>query len=150
MGTRILQAKLDADVEILPAVALTSSEKDATRNQYVAEKCIDLIARSYPEQADDPSNVMIADTSKDVYIAAFDWKYAENLREEGRFAVVSEARLHPTDYPGKWNQELLSSRLQKMLTKNIAILYANLPLSDDYTSLLERGRADGQAGGLYE
>ena len=138
------KAKFGADVEILPALTLTDEEKDARRNQYAAEKCIQLITRSYPEQAGDPSNVLIAVTSKDLYISAFDWQYAENFRDDGRLAVVSDARLHPTDYPGRWNQELLSSRLQKMLTKNIAILFANLPLSDDYTSLLSSGILAGK------
>jgi YD repeat-containing protein len=136
--------KFGADVEILPAVPLTAAEKDEKRNQYVAEKCIQLITRSYPEQAGDPSSVLIAVTSRDLYISAFDWQYAENLRWEEHLAVVSDARLHPTDYPGRWNRELLSSRLQKMLTKNIAILYANLPLSDDYTSLLSSGILTGK------
>ncbi len=39
---------------------------------------------------------------------------------------------------------MLASRLQKMLTKNIAVLYFNLPLSDDYTSLLSAGVLAGE------
>jgi YD repeat-containing protein len=42
-----------------------------------------------------------------------------------------------------WNPEWLSSRLQKMLTKNIAILYFDLPMSDDPTSLLSAGILSG-------
>src|SRR5262249_35738694 len=75
---------------------------------------------------------------------AYDWKYAENFRQSGRFAIVSSARMQPTDYPGKWNRELLNSRLQKMVTKNLAILYFALPLSNDYTSLLSAGVLSGK------
>lgn len=137
-------SKLGADVEILPPVALTPKERDNKRNQYVAEKCIELIQHSYPEEANDPSNIIVGVTSQDIYIAAFDWKYAENLRTEGRLAIVSDARLHPTSYPGIWNKELLGSRLQKMLSKNIVTMCANLPLSNDYTSLLSAGVLSGK------
>jgi YD repeat-containing protein len=138
------KAKLGAEVEILPPIALTLAEKDEKRNQYVAEKCIDLIANIHQDLANDPSNILIGVTSQDLYIAAYHWKYAENFREEGRLAVVSEARLRPMDYPGIWNKALLSSRLQKMLTKNIAVMYSNLPLSNDYTSLLSAGVLSGK------
>ncbi len=79
-----------------------------------------------------------------MFISDYDWKYAENLREGGRLGIVSSARLGPTDYPGKWNKELLDSRLQKMLTKNLAMLFWGLPLSSDYTSLLSGGVLSGR------
>jgi YD repeat-containing protein len=138
------RAKLGVDVEILSPVQLSPAEQDQKRHQYVAEKCIDLISRSYRNISSDPSAILVGVTSQDMFIGAFDWSYAENFRVEGRFAVVSAARLQPTDYPGKWNKELLASRLQKMLTKNIAILYFNLPLSSDYTSLLSAGVLSGE------
>jgi YD repeat-containing protein len=137
------KAKLGVDVEVLPPVDLGSSEEDPSRHQYIAEKCIDLIVRSHRDLASDPSSILIGVTSQDMFIRAFNWRYAENLREEGRLAVVSAARLQPTEYPGKWNKELLNSRLKKMLTKNIVALYFNLPLSDDYTSILSAGILSG-------
>ena len=137
-------AKLGVDVTILPPVVLTPSEEDQARRQYVAEKCAALIARSNPELASDPSAILIGVTSQDMFISAFDWQYAENYRDGGRLAVISAARLKPTDYPGIWNKELLNSRLQKMLTKNIATLYFNLSLSNDYTSLLSAGVLSGR------
>jgi len=111
------RAKLGADLEVLSPVALTADQKDTKRNQYVAEKCIELMTRSYPEQASDPSNILIGVTSEDMYIEAFDWKYAENLRTDSRLAAVSDARLRPTDYPGIWNKELLGSRLSRSCTQ---------------------------------
>jgi YD repeat-containing protein len=138
------RAKLGVDVKILPRITLDSSEEDPTRHQYVAEKCIDLMVHSLRDLVSDPSAIFIGVTSQDMFVGALDWKYAENFREGGRLAVVSAARLQPTDYPGKWNRELLNSRLQKMLTKNIALLYFNLPLSNDYTSLLSAGVLSGK------
>ena len=43
----------------------------------------------------------------------------------------------------RWNPEWLHSRLQKILTKNIAMLYFDLPMSSDYTSLLSGGVLSG-------
>jgi YD repeat-containing protein len=135
---------LGLDVEVLSPVALGPSEIDTARKQYVAEKCIDLMTHSHPELASDPSAILIGVTSQDFYIGAFNWEYAENFREGGRMAVVSSARLRPTDYPGIWNKELLNSRLQKMITKNIVALYFSLPLSNDYTSILSAGVLSGK------
>ena len=39
----------------------------------------------------------------------------------------------------KRNPEWVNSRLQKLLTKNITMLYFGLPMSSDYTSLLSAG-----------
>lgn len=88
------------------------------------------------EMASDPSSILIAVTSRDMFIPSLNWSYAENYRDGARFAVVSSARLHPPDFMARWNPEWLHSRLQKMLTKNIAMLYFDLPMSSDYTSLL--------------
>jgi hypothetical protein len=67
-----------------------------------------------------------------MYIAAETWDYAYGLRLQGHLAVVSTARLG----------DLLGSdrmrRLQKMVTKDIGILYFGLPQSDDPGSVLYR------------
>lgn len=138
------KAKFDADVHILPSLASTPSEWDEARHQLIAEKCIRLIARSHRDLATDPSAILIAVTSRDMFIGYFNWNYAENLREGSHLAIVSSARLQPNDFPGKWNKELLNSRLRKMITKNLAILYFGLPLSNDYTSLLSAGILSGR------
>jgi YD repeat-containing protein len=137
------RARFDADVRILPPLETTALEWNESRHQLIAEKCIGLITRSHRDLATDASAVLIGVTSRDMYIGYFDWNYAENWREGSRLAVVSSARLRPTDFPGKWNKELLNSRLQKMVTKNLAILYFGLPLSNDYTSLLSAGILSG-------
>ncbi|MGC2421937.1 MAG: cytochrome c oxidase assembly factor Coa1 family protein [Candidatus Acidiferrales bacterium] len=137
------RAKLGIDVEILPPEDMDPSEEDQARHQYIAEKCVHLIVQSHRDLATDPSAILIGVTSQDMFIRAYNWKYAENFREEGRLGIVSAARLQPTEYPGKWNKELLNSRLEKMLTKNIVALYFNLPLSNDYTSILSAGVLSG-------
>jgi YD repeat-containing protein len=137
------RARFDADVRLLPPVQTTASEWNEKRHQLIADKCIDLITRLHRDLATNSSAILVGVTSRDMYIADFDWKYAENLREGSRLAMVSSARLKPTDFPGIWNRELLNSRLQKMITKYLAILYFGLPLSNDYTSLLSAGVLSG-------
>jgi hypothetical protein len=57
--------------------------------------------------------------------------FAVSYRENQRFAVISTFRLHS---PG--NQEITTTRIRKILRKNLGILVYRLPLSKDPTSLL--------------
>jgi len=136
-------AKFGIDVVLLPAVPLTEKLVDPKRRQVDSESCVEYLRRLYPELDADPSTLLIAVTSRDVYIPSFNWAYAENYRYDGRFAVVSYARLRPPAIMSRWNPEWLHSRLQKILTKNIAMLYFDLPMSSDYTSLLSGGVLSG-------
>ncbi len=137
------KAKLGIDVEVLPATSLPNDLEDSRRHQVDSERFLERLCRSYPELAQNPSNILIGVTSPDILIRSFGWSYAENYRQDGRFAVVSSARFHPLTFLGRWNPEWFNSRLQKILTKNIAILYFDLPMSSDYTSLLSGGALSG-------
>ena len=137
--------KLDIEVRVLPQAELDVGLIDSSRRQLDSEKCIyGFLAAKYPELVRDPSAVLIAVTSTDLYIPSLGWRYAENLRREGRFGVISSARLHPLSLMEKLNPEWLISRLQKLLTKNIVMLYFGLPMSSDYTSLLSGGVLSGR------
>jgi len=87
--------------------------------------------------------ILIAVTSNDMFIRSYSWAFAENFRHNGRFAVISSARMRSWPFPAKGNSEWLASRLQKLLTKNIAMLYFDLPMSSDYSSLLSGGVLTG-------
>ena len=147
--------KLGVDITILPPISLDSSATDPKRKQVVAELAIASMRKAEQGLADDASAVLIGITSSDMYIRAYDWRYATNLRQR-RFAVVSTARLQPFADLGRWNRQLLSflllqnfnrelvrSRLQKLLSKNIYVLAFDLPLSNDWTSLLGAGVRTG-------
>ena len=135
------KAKLGIDVVVLPPTPWETRLVDAERRQLNADKAVDLLKRRFPDIAKDPFNILIGVTSADMYIPGLDWQYAENMRDEGRFAIVSSARFHPL--LEKLNPDWLSSRLQKQLTKNIVMLYFGLPMSSDYTSLLSGGVVSG-------
>jgi YD repeat-containing protein len=126
-------------VEVVPAIHVDSSAWDAVRHQLVAEKLIGLMKGALPERAKDQSAILIGLTSEDMYIQSYDWRYAINYREDGRFGIVSTARLRPLLFFQKWNRALTISRLQKMLTKNVYLFCFDVPLSSDYTSAVSGG-----------
>src|SRR5258708_7343102 len=138
------KSKLGIDGSVLPANPVDSKIFESDRDQINATKCIKFLAERYPEIARDPSAVVIAVTSADMYLPGFVYSnFVENVREEGRYAVVSSARLHLFPLLEKLNPEWLASRLEKILTKNVVLLYFDLPMSTDYTSLLSGGVLSG-------
>ncbi len=139
------KAKFGVDVVLLPAAELNAGVENSQRHQLNASKCVDFLRHLRPDLASDPAAILIGVTSRDMYIPDFNWAYAENWRTGGHFAIVSSARLHPLSPMDQWNPEWLNSRLQKLLTKNIAMLYFGLPLSCDDTSLLSAGVDSGMA-----
>lgn len=137
------RAKFGINVVVLPPVSLTEKLVDRGRKQVDSEACVEYLRTLHPELGADPSALLIGVSSRDIYIPSFNWAFAENYRQGARFAVVSSARLHPPAIMERWNPEWLHSRLQKMLTKNIVMLYFDLPMSSDYSSLLSGGLLSG-------
>jgi YD repeat-containing protein len=135
--------KLGIEVSVLPSISLDRTLIDSQRGQLNAGKCIEFIKDRYPELARDASVMMIGVTSSDMYMSSNNWRYTENMRSEGRFAVISSARVHPPALWEKLNPEWLTSRVQKLITKNLVMLYFGLPLSSDYTSLMSGGVLPG-------
>jgi YD repeat-containing protein len=136
------RARLGVDIAVLPPVPLDPKLVDPERNQLNSDKCFDFMVQLHPEIARDPASLLVAVTSADLYIPSLGWSYSENSRRDSRYAIISSARLHPS-LLGLWNPEWLNSRVQKLLTKNIGILYFDLPMSADYTSLLSSGLLSG-------
>lgn len=144
------QKKFQLAVEVLPPVAITAAAKDQARKQLIAEELITLIKRQNPLLADDPQAFIIGVTEQDMYIRAKKWRFAFSYREGGRFAVVSAARMGlpsvaelPTasraSDSAAYQSPQFGSRLRKMISKNIGVLYYQLPLSDNPRSVLYKG-----------
>jgi YD repeat-containing protein len=137
------KAKLGVDVEVLPPSPVPGDLVDPNRHQVDSERLVERLCLRFSDICRDPANSLIAVTSRDIFIPSFGWRFAQNFRHDGRFAIISSARFHPSFPFSRWNPEWFNSRLKKMLTKNIVILYFDLPLSSDYTSLLSGGRLSG-------
>jgi predicted Zn-dependent protease len=121
--------KFGMAIGILPSLALPREAYDTSRRQVVAERVLDTVVATYA-QAADPASVVIALVDRDMYIADSTWNYAYGLRDKGHLAVVSTAHLDD----GLLGNE--TQRLQKMVTKDIGILYFGLRQSDDPKSVL--------------
>ena len=135
--------KYGLDIKTAPAVPLAAEAINPRRRQLIAEAAVDLMKQAHPELANDPKAILIGLTNVDMYIARYDWQFTFSWRGEGKYAVVSNARmsLGSTVLPA----EKVESRLRKMVTKNIGILYYRLPQSDDPRSVLYKN-----VGGISE
>lgn len=142
------RARFGIDVSILSPVQVSNALEGHQRKQLDAQRSLEYLQERLPALTADPSAILVAVTSRDLFIPAFSWSYAENYREDGRFAIVSSARLRPPSPFDGWNPQWYYSRIQKMISKNIAILYFGLPLSDDPTSLLCGGILSGDEADL--
>jgi predicted Zn-dependent protease len=131
--------KFELNVQVLPVIPLNPSVGNATRRQLVAERLVALMKSALPKEARDQSTILLGLTSEDMFIQSYDWRYAINYREDGRFGVVSTARLKPALFFQKWNHVLALSRLQKMLTKNVYLLCFGAPMNGDDTSAVSGG-----------
>jgi predicted Zn-dependent protease len=98
--------------------------------------------RSNPKLVADPNAILIGLTDEDMYIRKKNWQFAFSYRTQGRFAVVSSARMNPVNFGGPADDELLDSRMRKMISKNIGILYYQLPANRNPKSVLYGGVMD--------
>lgn len=124
-------------IEVMSGLQFESSVLDFDRRQVIAEELIALMKRQYPQLANDPQAILIGITNVDMYIRQMvEWQWAFSFRQEGRFAVVSSARMDPGNWDLPPDSALLHTRLQKMISKNLGILYYRLPESKDRSSVV--------------
>jgi tetratricopeptide (TPR) repeat protein len=118
------------------SLPLRLAAMDNRRQQLIAEEVIELMKRSYPTLVADPNAILIGLTDQDMYIRDKDWQYAFSSWTQGRFAVVSSARMNPVNFGSPADNDLLDRRLRKMVLKDIGILYYRLPANHDPRSVL--------------
>ena len=90
----------------------------------------------YPKLAQDPNAIIIALTETDMYIREKMWQFAFSYHTDGRFAVVSNARMNPINLGQPANAELLYSRVRKMIMKDIGVLYYQMRPNNNPHSVL--------------
>ena len=120
-------------------VPFALSTIDKRREQVIAEEAVELMKLRYPNLAADPNAIVIGLTDEDMYIRKETWQFAFSYRTQGRFAVVSSARMNPVNVGGPANDGLLESRLRKVVLKNIGILYYLWPPNYNPKSVLYSG-----------
>ena len=120
-------------IEVAPAAVAPSTAYNPVRRQASAGVLLEALARLYPSER----AVVIGLTDADIYIPGVNWRYAFSYRRDGRLAVVSTARMNRGCFGlVRASEERRIARLQKMVGKNIGVMYYKLPLSGDPRSLL--------------
>lgn len=130
------QGKLQLKIELLKEAPLESRVVDFWRRQLVAEELIELMKRRYPREAKNPKAILIGVTAGDMFIREYSWQFAFAFRREGRFVVVSIARMDPVSFHEAPDPALLYTRARKMVSKNLGLLYYGLPETKDPRSVL--------------
>jgi predicted Zn-dependent protease len=129
-----VHAKLGLSVSVRPGFALPRSAFDRVRRQYVADELLGPI--EHIGTGDPRRPVVVGFTRADMYTRLKDWRYTFALRDGVASSVISSARMDDRFYGYRSNDRLLFSRLEKMLTKTLGVLYWGLPLSADPRSVL--------------
>ena|SRR5258708_2155732 len=132
--------KFGLKITKLPTLTPNSSEIDLNRHQLIAENVLDSMHKKYSRYLENNSSILIGVTSDDMYPLGQNWRFCFGWRQTGiHGAVVSTARMN-LHYEGEpAGQANVTSRLQKMVTKDIGIMYYNKSQNDNSHSVLFGG-----------
>lgn len=138
-----LKSKYHLDVAVLPPTGLDQSAWDASRNQYVAELVYAQLKREHSDLAANPHAYLYGFIDADMYSVHYAWKFSHTQRDHKRAAVVSAARMQDTARERRGVSEAAASehlqqRLRRLLLKDVAIQYWQLPQNNDPSSLLHQ------------
>lgn len=147
-------------IETLPKIPLDSDVIDYDRQQLIADELIALMKRHHPNLTNDANAVLIGLTEGDMYVRGFNWRFAFGFHTEGRFGVISSARMDPMEFPraeplyvilGKIllrrigvrfdetpDPDLFYTRVRKMTTRYIGFLHYRFPPGNSRHSVLYR------------
>lgn len=137
--------KYGLTIETLPSVTLPPAATNPEREQLIAEVAVETMRQSNSKLSNDPQAILIGLTTQDMYISQYDWRFSFSWREQQKFAVVSAARMNLPLRRRPVSEDEIQTRLRKMVTKNIGVLYYHLPQSDNPKSVLYRN-----VGGIQE
>jgi predicted Zn-dependent protease len=129
--------KYNLEITVLSSIPVDPATRDEARGQLMAEDLVASVRRGAPEYATDPKAILIGFTSEDIYPTSQHWRFAFGWRTaNARAAVVSTARMS-LPYTGEsLSVNVPETRLRKMVTKDIGILYYGLPQSQNPKSVL--------------
>ena len=132
------RVKFGVSIKTLPPLGFDQATFDRQRSQVVADRLIQAVRVRHATLAKNPATRVIGITPFDMYMEAMrQWAFTFSTRTaDRRFAVVSYARMDPANLGDAPNDTLLRSRLRKMVTKNIGIMYFGLPASANPRSAL--------------
>jgi predicted Zn-dependent protease len=127
---------LGLHIDVHPTIPFEDSMMDRARGQLIGEKLIQQMKIAYPEQAQDRTVMMMGFTRGDMFIRQKEWRFAFAIREDGRFAAISTARMDPVSFGLPPNNGVLVRRLLKMTSKQIGLYFYGLPERREKSSVL--------------
>lgn len=129
--------KFGIEARVLERINPRPSDLDAARQQYIAENLIESMRQSHPEYSQDKKVVIIGITADDIYMQNENFAWVFSCRDSSdHAAVVSTARMD-LHYPGEPSEEAMSyKRLQKVITKDIGIMFYRKGQSSNPRSVL--------------
>ena len=133
------QRRFGLTVETLLPLGFDEATFDRERSQIVADRVIQAIRFRHPTLAKNSRTRIIGITSLDMYMEAMraEWSFTFSLRSrDQRMAVVSYARMDPANLGDPPDDQLLMTRLRKMIAKNVGIIVYGLPPSRNPRSVL--------------
>jgi predicted Zn-dependent protease len=126
--------------KVLPTFVPTASDRNTDRRQLIAEALSASIHTAYADSLQNNSAILIGITTEDIYPLGEDWQFCFGWRiAEIRSAVVSTARMN-LQYEGEPIAVAnVKARLQKVVTKDIGILYYHKNANNNPRSVLFNG-----------
>jgi predicted Zn-dependent protease len=132
--------------EPLPPIPFDRATYDRGRGQVVAEGLVSAIRSRYPAVWRDVTARVIGITANDMFLRSQNWVFGFTWRsEDDRMAAVSYSRMDPKTFGLAPDEDLLKSRLAKMVGKDVGVLCFRLPLSKNPRSVMY-----GRIGGIDE
>lgn len=139
-----LRSKYSLDVQVLPAADLGAVAWDENRHMYIAERLLQQIQRDHPAEAADPNSWLIGITDAKMSSATDkgDWEVSQR---GPRSAIISSYDLPDScaaDGGGTAGSASCeapsapSTRVRRILLKDVAVLFWNLPMNNDPASVL--------------
>lgn len=123
-------------ITVHPAIPIEEQVINYPRGQLVGEGLISLMKQHMPDQSNDEESMLVGFTRGDMYTGHKSWKFAFAVRESGRFAVISTARMDPETFGLLGDEDVLRTRLRKMVTKQVGLYFYGLPERQEKTSVL--------------
>jgi len=139
------QTKYGLTVETLSHVHLPPAAMNPERQQLIAEAAVEIMKQANPDLSNNPQAILIGLTTEDMYIDQYDWRFSFSWREQGKYAVVSSGRMNLPLGRQPVFEDQIRTRLRKVVTKNVGVLYYHLAQSDNPRSVLYR-----DIGGIRE
>jgi len=138
-----LGRKYSLDVQVLPAANLAAVAWDEDRHMYIAQRLIQQLKRDHPAEAADPNSWLIGIT--DAKMSSAEDKGDWEVSQRGlRSAIISSYDVPDSCAADGGTAGLASceapsapsTRLRRILLKDVAVLFWHLPMNNDPASVL--------------